>query len=139
VNRVVITGIGVASPVGLTLDEFWPALVEGRSGIRPLSNIPMERLSTRQAAQIVDFDPASYFEPKYLGLLDRFSQFAVYAARAAVRDASLEISEELALETATIIGNSAGGQNAVSDSTGCPGTGTSSEGRCTPDTGSSRL
>jgi nodulation protein E len=49
-------------------------------------------------------------------LLDRFSQFSVYAARAAVRDASLEISEELALQTAAIIGNAAGGQNAVDDS-----------------------
>ena len=114
-NWVVITGIGIVSPVGLTLDKFWLALVEGRSGIRPLSNIPTERLNTRQAAEVVNFDPASYFEPKYLGLLDRFSQFAVYAARAAVRDARLEISEELALETAAIIGNAAGGQNAVDD------------------------
>jgi nodulation protein E len=115
VNRVVITGMGVVSPVGLTLDEFWLALVEGRSGIRPLTNISTERLTTRQAAQVLNFDPATYFEPKYLGVLDRFSQFSVYAARAAVRNASLEISEELALQTAAIIGNAAGGQNAVDD------------------------
>lgn len=115
-NRVVITGIGVVSPVGSTLDDFWPALLEGRSGIRPLTNIATERLSTRQAAQIVDFEPANYFEPKYLGLLDRFSQFAVYAARNAVDDAGLEITEELALETAAIVGNAAGGQTSVDDS-----------------------
>ena len=115
-NRVVITGIGVVSPVGHTLDEFWSALVEPRSGIRPLSIVPTERLSTRIAAQVDNFDPANYFEPKYVSLLDRFSQFAVYAARAAVRDAGLEISEELALETAAIIGNSAGGQNSVDES-----------------------
>lgn len=115
-NRVVITGIGVASPVGLTLDDFWKALVEARSGIRPLSNIATEKLTTTQGAQIVDFAPEGYFEPKALSLLDRFSQFAVYAARAAVRDAGLEISEELALNTAAIIGNAAGGQTAVDES-----------------------
>jgi nodulation protein E len=115
-NRVVITGIGVVSPVGNTLDEFWSALVEPRSGIRPLSIVPTERLNTRVAAQVGNFDPANYFEPKYLGLLDRFSQFAVHAARAAVRDAGLQISEQLALETAAIIGNAAGGQNSVDDS-----------------------
>ena len=55
-NRVVITGIGVVSPVGHTLDEFWSALVEPRSGIRPLSAVPTERLSTRIAAQVDNFD-----------------------------------------------------------------------------------
>jgi nodulation protein E len=115
-NRVVITGIGVVSPVGHTLDAFWSALVEPRSGIRPLTVVPTERLETRIAAQVDDFDPASHFDPKYVGFLDRFSQFAVCAARAAVRDAGLTISEELALETATIIGNAAGGQSSVDES-----------------------
>jgi nodulation protein E len=115
-NRVVITGIGVVSPVGNTLEEFWSELLEPRSGIRPLSSVPTERLDTRIAAQVDNFDPARYFDAKYVGFLDRFSQFAVYAARAAVRDAGLEISEALALETATIIGNAAGGQNSVDDS-----------------------
>jgi nodulation protein E len=115
-NRVVITGIGVVSPVGHTLDEFWSALIEPRSGIRPLTIVPTERLDTRIAAQVDDFDPASHFNPKYVGFLDRFSQFAVCAARAAVRDAGLQISPELALETATIIGNGAGGQNSIDES-----------------------
>jgi len=116
VNRVVITGIGVVSPVGLTLDEFWSALIEPRSGIRTLRDIAIDRLTTRQAAQVTNFDPTEYFEPKYLGLLDRFSQFAVYAARAAVRDADLRIPEALALETAVVVGNAAGGQNSVDES-----------------------
>ena len=115
-NRVVITGIGVVSPVGLTLDEFWSALIEPRSGIRTLRDIAIDRLTTRQAAQVTNFDPTEYFEPKYLGLLDRFSQFAVYAARAAVRDADLRIPEALALETAVVVGNAAGGQNSVDES-----------------------
>ena len=83
-NRVVISGIGVVSPVGLRLDEFWTALVEGRSGIGPLTVIPTERLSTRIAAQVLGFDPEAHFRPKQAHLLDRFAQFAVFAARAAV-------------------------------------------------------
>ena len=115
-NRVVITGIGVVSPVGSGLNEFWSALVDGRSGIRAIENIPTERLSTRIAAQVLDFDPDTHFSPKRVGLLDRFSQFAVVAARAAVRDAGLEIDEELALEIATIIGTGSGGQTTIDDS-----------------------
>jgi len=115
-NRVVITGIGVVSPVGCTLEDFWPALVEGRSAIGPFSIARSERLSTRIAAQVRDFDPAPFFEPKQLGLLDRFSQFAVVAARAAVRDSGLDISERLALEAATVIGSASGGQTTVDDS-----------------------
>ena len=90
-NRVVITGIGVVSPIGSTLDKFWSALVEGRSGIGPISVAPTERLTARIAAQVLDFDPSQHFDPKRVGVLDRFSQFAVVAARAAVRDAQLEI------------------------------------------------
>jgi len=114
-NRVVVTGIGVASPVGLTLDKFWAALVEGRSGIRPITIVPTDRLNTRIAAQVDDFDPAC-FDPKFAHQLDRMSRFAVYAAREAMRDSGIVISEELALETATIIGNGAGGQNTLDDS-----------------------
>jgi nodulation protein E len=114
-NRVVITGIGVVSPVGCTLEEFWPALVEGRSAIGPFSVARSERLTTRIAAQVSHFDPALHFESKQLGLLDRFSQFAVVAARDAVRDSGLNLSERLALEAATVIGSASGGQTTMDD------------------------
>ena len=115
-NRVVITGIGVVSAVGCTLEDFWPALVDGRSAIGPFSVARSERLSTSIAAQVSQFDPAAHFGPKQLSLMDRFSQFAVTAARAAVRDSGLDISERLALETATIIGNASAGQTTLDDS-----------------------
>jgi nodulation protein E len=114
-HRVVITGIGVVSPAGLTLDDFWSALVDGRSAIRPIVNVPTERLSTRIAAQVLDFDPEAYFSDRHAGQLDRFSQFAVVAAQAAVRDSAIEISEEQALAAAVAIGNGAGGQNSVDE------------------------
>jgi nodulation protein E len=115
-NRVVITGIGLVTPIGNTQEKFWSNLVEARSGIGPITIIPTERLNTRIAAQVLDFDPADHFEPKRQGLLDRFSQFAVVAARAAVRDAQLQITEDMALEAATIVGNSTGGMNTLDDS-----------------------
>ena len=114
-NRVVVTGIGLVSPIGSTNEEFWSGLVEGRSGIGPLADVPTEGLTTRIAAQVRDFDPAQHFEAKKVGLLDRFSQFAVVAARAAVKDAELELTEEIALEAAAIVGNAAGGQNTLDD------------------------
>ncbi|MGA2818904.1 MAG: beta-ketoacyl-[acyl-carrier-protein] synthase family protein [Xanthobacteraceae bacterium] len=114
-NRVVVTGIGVISPIGNTCVKFWSGLVEARSGIGPITNIPTNRLNARIAAQVLDFDPSQHFDPKRENLLDRFSQFAVVAARAAVKDAQLHITEEIALQAATIVGNGAGGQNTVDD------------------------
>src|SRR4051812_34123886 len=104
-HRVVITGIGVVSPAGMTRDGFWSAITEARSAIAPLTAVPTERLNTRIAAQVSDFDPAAHFKEKEIGRLDRFAQFAVVAARAAVQDSNIEISEELALTTAVSIGN----------------------------------
>jgi nodulation protein E len=110
-NRVVVTGIGVVSPVGSSIAEFWSALVEARSGIGPITIIPTERLTARVAAQVLDFNPDAHFEPRQSNVMDRFAQFAVVAARSAVADASLEIGEALALDIATIIGTGVGGQN----------------------------
>jgi len=110
-NRVVVTGIGVVSPVGSTIYDFWSAVVEARSGIGPISIIPTERLTARVAAQVLDFDPVAHFEPRQSNAMDRFAQFAVVAARSAVRDAQLAIDEKLALDIATVIGTGVGGQN----------------------------
>jgi nodulation protein E len=115
-NRVVITGIGVVTPIGNTRDTFWSALVEARSGIGPITIIPTERLNSRIAAQVLDFKPSEHFDPRRESLLDRFAQFAVVAARSALRDSHLQLTEELALDTATIIGNSTGGMNTLDDS-----------------------
>jgi nodulation protein E len=114
-NRVVITGLGVVSPVGNTLDKFWSALVDGKAGIGPITIIPTEGLNARVAAQVLEFDPMAHFDPKRVGLLDRFSQFAVVAARAALSDAELTVDEELALEAATVLGTGIGGQTTMDE------------------------
>jgi nodulation protein E len=115
-TRVVVTGIGVVSPIATTRDQFWSRLVEGRSGIGPISIVPTERLTARIAAQVLDFDPSQHFDPKREMLLDRFSQFAVVAARAAIADANLEITEEIAPRVAAVLGNAGGGQTSVDES-----------------------
>jgi nodulation protein E len=114
-NRVAITGIGVVSPVGCELEEYWAALVEGRSGIGPLTTIPTDRLNTRIAAEVKNHKPEKHFATRAIPLLDRFSQFAVIAARSAVADAGLVFDEELAQATATIVGSGVGGQNTLDD------------------------
>ena len=110
-NRVVVTGIGVVSPVGSTLDAFWSALTEPRSGITPISIIPTERLNAKVAAQVLDFNAEAHFDPRRANLMDRFAQFAVVAARAAVHDSGLPLDDALKLEAATIVGTGVGGQN----------------------------
>ena len=114
-NRVVITGIGIVSPVGCVIDEFWSALVEGRSGIRPIQAVATERLTTSSAAQVLGYDATAQFGRKQANSLDRFAQFAVSAARDAVKDAGLKIDEELAPQVATIVGSGAGGLNTLDD------------------------
>jgi len=114
-KRVAVTGIGVVSPVGSDLENYWDALVEGRSGIGPLTSIPTDRLSINIAAQVKNYVPEENFDAKAIPRLDRFAQFAVIAARKAVADAGLDISEELAETAATIVGTGVGGQNTLDD------------------------
>jgi nodulation protein E len=114
-HRVVITGIGVVSPAGMTLDEYWPALVNAHCAIGFIKNIPTERLNTRLAAQVLNFETRTSFTDKQAGQVDRFARFAVVSAQAAVKDSNIQISEEGALTTAVVVGNSAGGQNTFDD------------------------
>ena len=92
-RRVVITGLGVISPVGKNPKEFFDSLMSGRSGIRHLQTGFSEKLSIRIAAQVQEYDPADYFSKIKLSGIERFSQFALIAAEQAVRDAQLELAE----------------------------------------------
>jgi nodulation protein E len=107
--------MGVVSPVGSSQDDFWDAVSAGRSAIVPITIVPPEKLNVKIAAQITDFDPRDHFDDKRLTILDRFSQFALIAARAAVADARLTIDAELAPKVATIIGSGVGGQTTQDD------------------------
>lgn len=115
-NRVVVTGLGVISPVGQSAQDYWAALIAGRSGLAPPVASPAMQVGTKLVGQVTDFDPTLHFEPQRIGLLDRVSQFAVVAARHALAQSGLLLSDGLAERAAAIIGTGSGGQNTVDDS-----------------------
>jgi nodulation protein E len=109
-RRVAITGVGVVCALGHNSREFWQALSQGRSGIAPLESIEPGLLRFENGAEVRNWDPLRYFDEKETGLLDRFAQFGVVAAREAVADASIEWTAELKQQSAIVTGSCVGGQ-----------------------------
>ena len=109
--RVVITGHGAVSTFGLGASALWQNVREGRVGIRPLDHADSGVLRVSVAAQVPDFDADAHFDGKQLPLLDRFTQFALIAAREAVAESGIEFSVNgLAERTAVIVGSADGGE-----------------------------
>ena len=109
-HRVVITGIGAISGLGLNKADFWEGLKAGRSAIKPLSPA-MENVKISLGATVPAFDTETYFSPEELSVLDRYSQLAVIAAQEAVDDAGLVCGETILTDAATIIGSGCGGKH----------------------------
>ena len=105
-RRVVITGLGVVSPLGLTVPDMWQALVSGRCGINRITSFDVTGFKTKYAAEVNGFDPRNYVGPKEAGRMDRFTQFAVAASLEAVAAAGLRLDNGDAEETGVIIGDS---------------------------------
>lgn len=114
-RRVVITGLGAVTPVGLDVETSWRAVVEGRSGIGPVTLVPVDHLTVRIAGEVKSFDPTTVMEAKEARRADRFSQFAVAAAREALAHSGLVIDESNANEIGVIIGSGAGGIQTYTD------------------------
>jgi nodulation protein E len=110
-RRVVVTGAGILSALGHNCDEFWQALAAGQPGIRPLQAVDRGLLRFQNGAEVQGFDASRYFEEKEIGLLDRFAQFGVVAAREAIARAGIEWTDELRENTAIITGSCVGGQS----------------------------
>ncbi len=108
-RRVVITGAGAVTPIGLNLDAFWHALIEGRLGIGMLEGMDPAVPDVRVAAQIRDFDPLDYMDRKEARRMDRYCQFAVAAAAEAMRRSRLDVAACGASRVGTIIGSGVGG------------------------------
>ncbi len=109
-NRVVITGLGAVSALGLDVRAHSEALRAGRCAIGPLTTIVTEGLVTKIGAEAHGFDPNAYFESGKLALLDRCAQFALVAAREALNGSGLGFREGLGARTAVVIGAGVGGQ-----------------------------
>ena len=110
-RRVAVTGLGAISALAHDVSAFWNALCAGRAGIGRIEAVDVSGLRFQNGAEVRDHDPAQHFEPAQLDLLDRFAQFALIAARQAVRDAGIVFTPELRQRTAIVTGSSVGGQS----------------------------
>src|ERR687887_2386820 len=95
-RRVVVTGIGLITPLGSTVEKTWEGILAGRSGIGPITRFDPTSLETTIAGEVRDFDPQEYMDRKEIRRSDRFVHFAVASAGQALRAAGLEISPDLA-------------------------------------------
>jgi 3-oxoacyl-[acyl-carrier-protein] synthase II len=114
-RRVVITGLGIVSPVGQNPAIFFSNLMAGRSGIKRLQNDFVDKLSIRIGAPVDDFDPAAHFSKIQLSGIERFSQFALVAAEQAVQDAQLVLGEDEKSRAGVCMGSCLGGASTLED------------------------
>ncbi len=115
-RRVVVTGMGVVSPLGNDLDTFWNNLVAGRCGIDRITAFDPADFDTQIAGQVKDFDPLPAFpSPKEIRRTDRYSQFGIYAAWSALNDSGLELDKENRDEIGVILGSGIGGLGTTTD------------------------
>jgi 3-oxoacyl-[acyl-carrier-protein] synthase II len=111
-ERVVITGLGAVTSIGIGVGQFWKAALEGRSGItalRPFEGLPLEAYRSRVAGQIHGFTPSQYLDGQYADRVDRYAQFALVAAKEALADSGLRLERETPRRIGTIVGAGMGG------------------------------
>jgi 3-oxoacyl-[acyl-carrier-protein] synthase II len=108
-KRVVITGMGLITSLGHTVEETWEGLCQGRSGIGPITNFDASEYPVRFAGEVRDFDPSRYMGHKEIRRNDPFTHLAVAASRQALAQAQLSITEELAPHIGVCIGSGVGG------------------------------
>jgi 3-oxoacyl-[acyl-carrier-protein] synthase II len=112
-RRVVVTGLGIISPLGTGIEKSWGGLIEGRSGIGDITRFDASGFSVRIAGEVSDFSAADYIERKEIKKMDLFIQYAVAAAKMAVEDAGLAITEKNAERVGVYIGSGIGGLPAI--------------------------
>src|SRR4051794_412369 len=114
-RRVVVTGMGAVTPLGNDVASFWSRLVAGESGVRAISSFDPSRVTSKVAGEVQDFDPSKVLDRKEIRRNDRYTQFALIAAREAMDQAGLpeRLEGELADRTGTIIGSGLGGSGTL--------------------------
>ena len=108
-RRVVVTGLGVVSPLGCALDKFWDRLIHGQSGVRPIQSFDAARYPSRIAGEVVEFDIDAYISKKEQRRMDPFSHYGVVAAKMAVTDAGLSFDKEDTEKVGVVVGSGIGG------------------------------
>lgn len=115
-RRVVITGLGVVTPVGNSVDAFWSNLTSGQCGVDKIMSFDASPFDTQIAAQVKDFDPLPAFpSPKEIRRTDRYSQFGVHAAWQALKDSGLDLNKTNPDEVGAFIGSGIGGLQTTSE------------------------
>ncbi len=115
-RRVVITGLGVVSPVGNGKEEFWNNLLAGKPGVGPITQFDATDFPVKIAGEVKDFDPVALAgDRKTVRHMDRYTQFAVAAAKMAVADAKLDMTKEDPDMAGTLIGTGIGGIHVMED------------------------
>jgi 3-oxoacyl-[acyl-carrier-protein] synthase II len=113
--RAVVTGLGCITPIGHSVAEFWSNLSAGVSGVRPITLFDASDQDCRIAAEVTDWDPTRYMEPKAAKRAARFSQFAVAAARQAVDDSGLSITNANRDDIAIVMNTGGGGVDVIAE------------------------
>jgi len=114
-RRVVLTGIGMITPLGATVEKTWEGIRAGRSGIGQITRFDTTGLDTTIAGEVRDFDPTQYMDRKEIRRADRFAQMAVASAGQALKDAKLEINTENAPRVGVAFGSGIGGVSTLVD------------------------
>lgn len=112
-KRVVITGLGAVTPIGIGVEQFWASIKEGKTGFSLIDSFDATDYKCKVAAQIKDFDAGEYMDKKAARRMERFSQFAVIAAGEAIKDAALDIEKEDAFRVGCAVGSGIGSLQAM--------------------------
>ena len=114
-RRVVVTGMGIVSPVGSTLDSAWANILAGKSGITPITRYDISTFPTRFAGQVADFRAEEWMNPKEVRRVDEFIVYGVAAAKMAMKDAGLEVTEANRERIGVCVGSGIGGIGTIEE------------------------
>ncbi len=112
-KRVVVTGIGLITPLGIGVKASWENLIQGKSGIRKITHFDASAFQTQIAGEVEGFNPEDYIEPKEIKKMDRFIHFAIAATTMALEDSGLKITDNNAERIGVIVGSGIGGMYAI--------------------------
>jgi len=114
-KRVVVTGLGAITPIGIGKDAFWQSLLAGKSGITKITRFDASEYTTQVAGEVTDFDPVKYIDKKEAKRMDRCTQFAVAASKMAFEDSGIDLDQEDRTRIGVVIGTGIGGIDTLHD------------------------
>ena len=114
-RRVVITGMGAITPIGIGLQEFWQGLIEGRNGVELITKFDASKFDTKFAAEVKNFDPSKYLDRKATKRLDEYAQFAIGTSSMAMEDSGLDLDKLDLDRFGVVFGSGIGGIKTLKD------------------------